>query len=111
MAEAERCLSEAQSVGTSQPARAVELAQQAKTLGVQAAQIAERESATAGMQNMGGGYGTGGGFGGFGYGTGMGHRRRGFGYGRRRPGVGTAMGMGMRMATRAARSNRRGGRW
>ncbi|WP_166429994.1 hypothetical protein [Nesterenkonia sphaerica] len=86
MAEAERCLTEAQSAGEAQPSRAVELAQQAKTLAVQAAQIAEREAATAQMQSMGGGYGTGGGFGGFGY---PGHHRpmgygRGFGYGRRR---------------------------
>ncbi|WP_162301607.1 TPM domain-containing protein [Nesterenkonia muleiensis] len=73
MAEAERCLTEAQTTGDSQPSRAVELAQQAKTLAIQAAQIAEREAATAGMQSMGGGfggYGTGGGFGGFGYGGG-----------------------------------------
>ena len=83
MAEAERSLTEAQSIGDSQPARAVERAQQAKTLAVQAAQIAEREAATAQMQSMGGGYGTGGGFGGFGYGGG------GYGYsgGYRRGGV------------------------
>jgi hypothetical protein len=86
MAEAERCLTEAQTVGDAQPAQAVELAQQAKTLAVQAAQIAEREAATAQMQSMGGGYGTGGGFGGFGY---PGRHRPmgyggGFGYGRRR---------------------------
>jgi hypothetical protein len=80
MAEAERCLTEAQTVGDAQPSRAVELAQQAKTLAVQAAQIAEREAATAQMQSMGGGYGTGGGFGGFGYPG----RHRPFGYGRRR---------------------------
>lgn len=87
MAEAERCLTEAQTVGDSQPSRAVELAQQAKTLAIQAAQIAEREAATAQMQSMGGGYGTGGGFGGFGYGGysyggygrgGYTRRRRGF---------------------------------
>ncbi|NDK31371.1 coiled-coil domain-containing protein [Nesterenkonia haasae] len=86
MAEAERCVTEAQTIGDSQPSRAVELAQQAKTLAVQAAQIAEREAATAQMQSMGGGYGTGGGFGGFGYPGG--HRPMGygggFGYGRRR---------------------------
>lgn len=127
MAEAERCLTEAESVGSSQPSRAVELAQQAKALGVQAAQIAERESATAGMQTMGGGYGSrgtyggtmgyggAGGFGGFGYGGGgmggMGRRRGGFGYPRRRSGVGAAMTMGMRMASRAARSNSRRRRW
>lgn len=114
MAEAERCLTEAESVGSSQPARAVELAQQAKSLGVQAAQIAERESATAGMQSMGGGYGgsygTAGGFGGFGYGGGMGYRPRGYGYRRRGPGMGAAM-MGMRMATRAARAGSRRRRW
>ena len=97
MAESERCLTEAQAIGDSQPARAVELAQQAKTLAIQAAQIAEREAATAQMQTMGTGYGTGygtgGGFGGFGggytggygrgYGGGFGYRG-GFGYGGRR---------------------------
>ena len=110
MAEAERSLTEAESTGSAQPARAVDLAQRAKGLAVQAAQIAEREAATAGMQTMGGGgargtlgggYGTGGGFGGFGsgYGTGMPRRR---GYGRRRSGLG----MGMRMAARASRRRR-----
>src|SRR5699024_2575040 len=111
-------LTEAESLGSSQPSRAVELAQQAKTLGVQAAQIAEREAATTGMQSMGGGagqrgtlsggfgggYGTGGGFGGFGgsgYGYGSGPRRR-RGYGRRR----SALGMGLRMAARASRRRR-----
>lgn len=93
MAESERCLTEAQAIGDSQPARAVELAQQAKTLAIQAAQIAERGAATAQMQTMGTGYGTGGGFGGFGggytggygrgYGGGFGYRG-GFGYGGRR---------------------------
>ncbi|NLS10868.1 hypothetical protein HGQ17_12865 [Nesterenkonia sp. MY13] len=89
MAEAERCLTEAQTIGDSQPSKAVDLAQQAKTLAIQAAQIAEREAATANMQSMGGGfgsggYGTGGGFGGFGYGY---HRRSygGFGSGGFRP--------------------------
>lgn len=114
MAEAQRCLTEAESTGSSQPSRAVELAQQAKGLAVQAAQIAEREAATAGMQTMGGGaghrgslgggYGTGGGFGGFGglgYGTGV-PQQRGYGYGRRR----SALGMGMRMAARAGRRRR-----
>lgn len=90
MAEAERCLTEARSIGDSQPARAVELAQQAKTLAVQAAQIAEREAATAQMQSMGGGYGTGGGFGGYHYGGDSYGRSAGYGAGR-------AVRTGMRM--------------
>ncbi|WP_300344212.1 TPM domain-containing protein [Nesterenkonia sp.] len=126
MAEAERCLTEAEATGESQPSRAVELAQQAKTLAVQAAQIAQREAATQNMQTMGGGaagrgtlgggYGTGGGFGGFGglgYG-GHGHRRGGFGYRRgygRRSGMGAALSIGLRMASRAARSSGRRRRW
>ena len=47
LAEAERCLSEAQSFADSQPSRALEMATQAKTLAVQAAQIAQREAAEA----------------------------------------------------------------
>lgn len=90
MAEAERCLTEARSIGDSQPAKAVDLAQQAKTLAVQAAQIAEREAATAQMQSMGGGYGTGGGFGGYHYGGSSYGRGAGYGAGR-------AMRTGMRM--------------
>lgn len=118
MAEAERCLSEAGSIGDSQPARAVELAQQAKKLAVQAAQTAEREAATENMQAMGGGmggrgtlgggfgYGNGGGFGGFGYGPPGGF---GMGYGRsmrRSAGFG-ALNMGLRMASRPGRSSHR----
>ncbi len=69
LAEAERCLSEAQSFADSQPYRALDMAVQAKTLAVQAAQIAQREAAEENMQGMGGGIGGrntigGGGFGG-----------------------------------------------
>lgn len=88
MAEAERCLSEAQSFADSQPSRALEMATQAKTLAVQAAQIAQRESAEENMQGMGGGIGgpgtlPGGSFGGFGGGYGVGYGRGGY---RVRPG-------------------------
>lgn len=78
LAEAERCLAEAQSFAESQPSRALEMAVQAKTLAVQAAQIAQREAAEGNMQGMGGGVGGrdplgGSGFGGFGgYGGGYG---------------------------------------
>lgn len=88
MAEAERTLAEAESIGDRQPARALEMATQAKTLAVQAAQIARQESAEDALSG-GGGYG--GGFGGFGmpggYGYGYPGGRRpmgGGGFGRRR---------------------------
>lgn len=107
MAEAERCLSEAQTFSETQPSRALDMAVQAKTLAVQAAQIAEREVAEsalmggAGMGTAWGGAGYGGGgFGGYGaggfgmprprvrYGTfGPRPRVRGLGYGRRRRGL------------------------
>ncbi len=106
MAEAERCLAEAESRASSEPARAVDSAQQAKQMAVQAAQIAQREQAesnfSGGMGGAyqhpsggpGGRYGTGGGFGGgFGMGTGMG-----MGYGRRSP-----MGSTMRTARTVSR--------
>lgn len=88
LAEAERCLSEAQSFADSQPSRALEMATQAKTLAVQAAQIAQREAAEANMSAMGGGIagrdpmggGHGGGYGG-GYGGGFGGPRMGYGRG------------------------------
>ncbi|GAA1136637.1 hypothetical protein [Nesterenkonia lutea] len=78
MAEAERSLAEAEAVGEDQPAKALELATQAKTLAVQAAQIARQESAEDALSG-GGGYG--GGFGGFGMPGGYGHLGGG-GYGR-----------------------------
>lgn len=92
LAEAERCLSEAQSFADSQPSRALEMASQAKTLAVQAAQIAQRETAETNMSGMGGGIagrdpvggGYGGGFGGGyrgGYGGGFGSRPLGGGFG------------------------------
>ncbi|MCH8559841.1 hypothetical protein LTH96_01710 [Nesterenkonia sp. LB17] len=86
MAEAERTLAEAESIGDGQPAKALELATQAKTLAVQAAQIARQESAEDALSG-GGGYG--GGFGGFGMPGGYGYpggRRPmgGGGFGRRR---------------------------
>lgn len=80
MAEAERSLAEAESLGDGQPAKALELATQAKTLAVQAAQIARQESAEDALMNGGGG-GYGGGFGGFGMPGGYGHMGRG-GFGR-----------------------------
>ena len=80
MAEAERCLSEARSFAETQPSRALEFATQAKTLAVQAAQIAERDRAEANLTSSGGGFG---GYGrhwgggpGLGYGMGGGRRRR-----------------------------------
>ncbi|HIX00352.1 MAG TPA: hypothetical protein H9871_09430 [Candidatus Nesterenkonia stercoripullorum] len=77
MAEAQRNLDEAQQIGASEPARALELATSAKTLAVQAAQIAERE-AGAGSAEFGGSSGWGAGpFGGFGYGYGSGRYGRG----------------------------------
>lgn len=85
MAEAERTLAEAESIGDDQPAKALELATQAKTLAVQAAQIARQESAEDALSG-GGGYG--GGFGGFGmpggYGYPGGRGGMGGGFGRRR---------------------------
>lgn len=93
MAEAQRCLTEAESLSDSQPSRAVEHAQQAKVMAVQAAQMAQQEAATQTMQSMGGGrgsvinfggYGNGGGFGGFGTPGGFGGGF-GMGHGRRRP--------------------------
>ncbi|MDZ5076273.1 hypothetical protein [Nesterenkonia sp. HG001] len=81
MAEAERCLSEAQSFAETQPARALDFATQAKTLAVQAAQIADRDRAEENLAGSGGfgGFGGsgrhwGGGYGG-GYGTGYGRQR------------------------------------
>lgn len=85
MAEAERCLTEAQTIADSQPSRAVELAQQAKSLAVQATQIAQRESAEVGMRSMGSS-----GPGPMGGGFGRGYRRPGFG--RRRYGTGGGFG-------------------
>lgn len=94
MAEAERCLSEARSFAESQPSRALEFAVQARTLAVQAAQIAERDRAEDNLASSGagfGGYGRhwgggyGGGFGGgYGGGLGMGRPRRGYGRAGRR---------------------------
>ncbi|PRZ14209.1 hypothetical protein [Nesterenkonia sandarakina] len=78
MAEAERTLAEAESIGDRQPAKALELATQAKTLAVQAAQIARQESAEDALSGGDGGYG--GGFGGFGMPGGFGHMGGG-GYG------------------------------
>ena len=81
MAEAERSLAEAEALGDDQPAKALELATQAKTLGVQAAQIARQESAEDALS--GGGGSAGGGFGGFGVPGGYGG-----GYGRPGGGMG-----------------------
>ncbi|MGJ9405312.1 hypothetical protein ACHABQ_03180 [Nesterenkonia aurantiaca] len=81
MAEAERTLAEAEAIGDREPAKALELATQAKTLAVQAAQIARQESAEDALSGGGGGYG--GGFGGFGMPGGYGHMGGG-GFGRRR---------------------------
>lgn len=120
MAEAERCLTEAESIGESQPSRAVELAQRAKALAVQAAQIAQQEAATNNMQNMGGspfgrtslgggyGYGTGGGFGGFGTGGGTGFG--GTGYGGSAMGGQNEINRALRTGMRMARMTSRGGR-
>ncbi|WP_344040620.1 TPM domain-containing protein [Nesterenkonia flava] len=123
IAEAERSLAEAQKLADSSPARALELATQAKTLGVQAAQIAEREAAESNMQAMGGygggsrtplglgggygGYGTGGGFGGFG-GGGFGGGIGGVGSGSyaRRTTANRAIRTGMRMAGYGSRRRR-----
>ncbi|MDS2171179.1 hypothetical protein Q7C18_00515 [Nesterenkonia sp. CL21] len=110
LAEAERCLSEAQAFADTQPARALDFATQAKTLAVQAAQIAEQDRAEENLMNTGGGFGGygrhwGGGYGtgyGGGYGTGYGY---GGGYGRRR-GSGRA---GRRMLRYGMRHGRR--RW
>lgn len=99
LAEAERCLSEAQSFADSQPSRALEMASQAKTLAVQAAQIAQREAAETDMSTMGGGIGGRGPMGG-GYGGGFGGGYRGgFGGGYR---VGYGRG-GVRMRPRRRR--------
>lgn len=106
MAEAERCLSEAQAFSETQPSKALDMAVQAKTLAVQAAQIAEREVAESALTGGSGlgtpwggtGYG-GGGFGG--YGTG------GFGMPRRRGGYGT-FGPRPRMRGLGYRRRRRG---
>ncbi|GAB3187628.1 hypothetical protein [Nesterenkonia suensis] len=92
MAEAERCLSEAQSFADSEPAKALEFATEAKTLAVQAAQIADRDRAEENFRSSGGGFGGYGRHWGGGYGGGYGHgggRSYGAGYGRRR-GMGRA---------------------
>lgn len=111
MAEAQRCLSEAESLGQTQPSRAVELAQQARTLAVQAAQIVEQDQATSGMQSMGGGYGYGSGRGYGGYG---GYNYGGYGYGGygapRRSSSARQVSRAMRTGARISRMSQRGGR-